>query len=318
MSIDDLTTRYKLLNNSYDKRFVFQVSRGVGYCAEMIGLLKTIQMCLCTQTQLCLGRSFDPPGYAFKNGWEDYFLPIFPYQDGRFLQQLNRPNFPYAKRFPLLKNVSRMLLKVTSGDHYYMFDKKEWHYSAELVEKKLLLQGDYWSVVQQLINAIFRYREEVVEGILDLKQRLELPKNNEYVAVHIRRGDKITEASYTELEFYAEALHEHALDKLPIYIATDDHSVIKNLQCILGNNFSIIEPITKKFGYDQAKFNHQSSLKRWEDTLFFLFELDVMINSLTFMGSSSSNIFYWVRYNRANLNLVDVKSHRKICNSNNI
>lgn len=304
--MNGLTERYQLLNSSFDNRFVFQLGRGSGYCAEMIGLLKALQMCLCTQTQLCLGRTSKPSGYAYKDGWDDYFLPVFTHVDGIFLQQLNRPYFPFDNKISLLRNVSRLILQATSGNNYYMFDELPWTYSEQMINKELSIHGNYWAGIQQLIHAIFRYRKEVEDGICELKSSLGFSSNQAYVAIHIRRGDKITEAPHTELAQYVKALNDGVFDTMPIYVATDDHSTVKDLRKLLGANFNIIDPIKNSIGYDQARFNAKTSQRRWEETLFFLFELDMMINSQVFLGSSPSNVFYWVRYNRANMNLIDV------------
>lgn len=298
--------RYQHLNSEFDRKFIYQLGTGRGYCAEMIHLLKVIQMCLHRNLQLRLGAVSNPSGFIVCKGWEDYFLPVFPVHEGPLLEYLNRSYFPFG-RVPLLQGISRKLLNLTNGANYYMFDDLEFSFSNELFDIKLGLRGNYWNSISGLIRAIYQYREDVSNKIAHYNNRLEIGDSIDYFGIHVRRGDKISESPYTPLESYARVITERNTRGMPIYLATDDFSIVAQLGEVLGNNYDILSqaPACAK-GYEQNHFNRQTTNDRWEATVFFLSELEMLINATIFIGASPSNVFYWTRYNRANQNMIDV------------
>ena len=93
---------------------------------------------------------------------------------------------------------------------------------------------------------------------------------------------------------------------MPIFLSSDDSKIKKELKSLLGNNVSIYSAKQKeRTGYDQVNFNRLGPKLRWEEAVFFLFELEMMANSTYFVGGSPSNVFYWTRYRRGNRNVLD-------------
>lgn len=291
--------RYRVLNESFGRKFIFQYGRGFGFCAETIYLIKCISLCLSNQIQFTLGHQ-EPKGFSIRNGWEDYFLPLWPVHEGRLLPFLNRSHYPLG-RLPIGKKIATIILHMVYGPHYYMSDNLGEF--TNIFPEKLGLLGSYWQQMQQLSCMIWQFAP-AVESTLQ-RYRSELNIQGSYVAAHVRRGDKETETSYTPLSCYLRAL-ETVPASLPVYVATDDHRVIAELRKALPEREILSASRVERLGYDQIDFNKASPEHRYSETVFFLFELELMAKAWNFIGASPSNVFYLIRYLRGNSGIIDV------------
>jgi hypothetical protein len=291
--------RYMALNTSFSTRFVFQYGTGSGFGAETIGLIRRVVQCLANDVQFVFGAQ-EPKGFAVENGWEDYFEPLWPHDNCRQLSLLNRTVFPLG-RYPLFKTLSGIVLRCLDGKYLYMFDDIG-TYSRERLEAKGLT-GDYWAQIRQLCDLIWVYRPSVRQAIDEQFDRLQL--TGSFIAVHVRRGDKNTESPYLPLENYMPVLG--GLDaSLPIYVATDDQRIVPEFAQRLPGRRLLSAGDLARVGYDQRHFNKAEPRFRYDETLFFLFELELMLRSVLFVGASPSNVYYLTRYRRGNEGLVDV------------
>ena len=253
-----------------------------------------------------MGKVVSPRGYAVNAGWSDYFEPIFPYELCPVLSIFNRSIFP-LNRVPVFRIASKLILKTSCGQNFYMFDEIPKGYPEDILVGKIGISSDYWLGAAQLVRALWRYGSDVEDRIGRYMNGFSDMVNKEYVAIHIRRGDKITEAPYVALEKYIEVLEQHALIGKPIFLASDDVRVRKDFKAILGNNIDIrsFDGI-QQAGYDQTSFNSKDKARRWEETVMFMFELVTMRDASFFVGASPSNVFYWTRYRRGNQKILDV------------
>lgn len=236
--LDALRTKYQVLNGSYRKKFVFQLSRGGGYCAEMIHMIQWIQSCLMHQVQFCLGNCHKPRGFAVDRGWSDYFNPVFPEVQGRLIPLLNRPLFPF-NRVPLGRMLSSASLKLLYGNNLYMFDNPSYKYIEGALNQRIGIGGGYWAELAQLIRTLWCYRDDVKDLISSYNYEIARSFEEDYVAVHVRRGDKIIESPYVKLEKYAEIIYDNGLQNMPLFLSSDDSKIKKELNSLLGNNVSI-------------------------------------------------------------------------------
>ena len=196
--LDALRTTYQVINGSYRKKFVFQLGRGGGYCAEMIHMIQWVQSCLTNEVQFCLGRCSKPKGFAVDRGWSDFFNPVFPEVQGRLLQLLNRPLFPF-NRVPLGRMLSSVALKQLYGNNLYMFDHPSYRYIEGKLNQRIGIGGGYWAELAQLIRILWCYRDDVMDLISSYNYEIARSFDEDYVAVHVRRGDKIIESPYVKL-----------------------------------------------------------------------------------------------------------------------
>lgn len=302
--MNNILPAYQNLNKSFEKKYVFQFGRGSGLGAESIGLFKCAIICLLNRIQFCLGEINRPQGFAMEKGWEDYFLPIFPIQQGKFLSLLNRPLFP-MNRLPIARLLARYTLRGLYGNHLFMFDRLG-VLPDRLIVKELGIDMDWWDAARFFFDMIWRPRQDVAELIEVYWEKSGLQEP--FIAIHIRRGDKISESPYTSINKYLKALEQFSI-LLPIYVASDDSRVIKEFHEALPKHYDIINVMPNSLnGYDQHDFNSRPKQARWLDTVFFLFELDIMKRAEWFVGASPSNVFYLSQYLRGNFQVVDANN----------
>jgi len=182
-----------------------------------------------------------------------------------------------------------------------MLDRPEPADSERLLA--LGFSADYWERVSQFCELLFVYRPEVDQMVSANRDRL-LP-NGPFVAVHVRRGDKITESPYVPLDPYVKAIRETDTN-WPIYVASDDQRVVDELRDLLSDRHWIRGPEIVRTGYDQAMFNAGESARRFNETVMFLVELEIMARAAMFIGASPSNVFFLSRYRRGNRGVKDV------------
>jgi hypothetical protein len=303
----ELTERYCKLNSSFPVAFVFQFGRGGGFGAEMVYLLCSAAACLQHEFQFCLGQCRNPRGFAIKTGWNDYFQPVFPIVPGRLLRVMNRDLFP-LNRLPVAKTVAKLCLRVTYGANYrFLFDRLP-PISDTFTVPALGLEAGYWDGFRTIAEAIWQLRPEVLGQLEEHRAAAALPAR--YLAAHVRRGDKISEAPYTAVETYLRPLRELDLSgsgKPSLYLATDDVRVLDAFHKTLTDWDIMNASPVRSFGYDQAEFNSMSPEERWERTVFFLFELEVMKNADWFIGAPPTNVYFLTRYRRANRRIVHLQ-----------
>ena len=88
---------------------------------------------------------------------------------------------------------------------------------------------------------------------------------DDFIGVHIRRGDKITtgEMDNISLKRYVSKIEEYDIDD--VYIATDDISTINSIREALDNKYKIYHnPCLKTNGFDSKNFigTYSSNLSR--------------------------------------------------------
>jgi hypothetical protein len=116
------------------------------------------------------------------------------------------------------------------------------------------------------------------------------------VAFHIRRGDKVVEEEsrkYEAWEYVSKLLQVTTQDeRLQIrhcFVATDDYSVVAELQSELTHNASIacnVSTLTPHPGLSLESGNREGG----EEFILFLAQFDVLIHSTYFVGTFNSNV----------------------------
>ncbi len=298
-----LRGRYMKFNETRPSSLVYKLGRGGGYCAEMIGLLKVIQSCAANDLRLCVGENRGAKGYAVKNGWEEYYEPFMSVIPGKFLGVLNG-RWRGVDRVAGSRAIRSAVMRTLYGSHRYFLDGLPSADESMAIADRLGISGDWWSVQRQLIDALWVY-QPVVRSELEARREAFGGYFEPYVGVHIRRGDKSTEAPYTPLRNYVEILSTPLFSSMPVVLATDDARVGSELQDMLGAWREVRSLADSGEGHFQSSFNRKGSDVRRRETIRLLFELDILSESRFFVGAAPSNIFYWIRYRRGNQGIID-------------
>ena len=153
-------------------------------------------------------------------------------------------------------------------------------------------EGELLNAVSNSFKKFYNYNALTQNSISEKKQYINIPDN--YISVHIRRGDKIVtgEMEDIDLNIYADTIRKYSYISNNIYIATDDVTVIsyisKKLSDIDTNIYYNKE--NKLKGFDEKTYNLKSDSVRRDEVLNMLFDMDMMINSSFFIGTFSSNV----------------------------
>jgi hypothetical protein len=300
-----LRDAYRRLNASFGPSFAFRFGRGRGFCAEMLGLVKTMMICLHLRSRLCLSKGGRARGVGVVNGFGDYFLPIFPEADAGVFNVLNAPAVRGSSRFPVARRgVSRMLRAVTGVDRFMMDDLGA--LPSRLVVPELGLDAQYWDACALLVDLLWIYQPDVGNEILDEISRWDVPR--EYVSVHVRRGDKNLEGPYAALDGYVEAIDRAWRNGCTVVIASDDAGAATELARRLPDRFRVVSCSAQdSSGYDQRRFNRLSATERYHRTKRFLAELEVLRRGELFVGSAGSNVTNLIEMMRAGRGVLQVK-----------
>ena len=98
----------------------------------------------------------------------------------------------------------------------------------------------------------------------------------DYIAVHIRRGDKIVSREMKELGLflYIDAVKGKKHISRNVFIATDDGSVTDKLKSVLvAEGFNVYwNTAVTQTGFDESLFNTKDKKSRYIDTLNMLLE----------------------------------------------
>ena len=153
-------------------------------------------------------------------------------------------------------------------------------------------EGELLNAVSNSFKKFYNYNALTQNSISEKKQYINIPDN--YISVHIRRGDKIVTGEMEDLDLiiYADAIRKNSYISNNIYIATDDVTVISYISKKLDDTDIKIyyNKENKLKGFDEKTYNLKSDFVRRDEVLNMLFDMDMMINSSFFIGTFSSNV----------------------------
>lgn len=236
-----------------------------------------------------------------KKGWQDYFEPTitcsnnpFSAQDKVYTNEKPWIGKIYYKPKEFFTFYYRLILNhlyhITHPHHLLTKEIFEDMRSNEFIFG--VLREKAFDLMASSFKQMYRLNNNTMNH---LKQRigdLRLPDN--YIGVHIRRGDKITskEMQKIHLDKYVNTIINYKGISTNIYIATDDTSIINDIKgklCTHGFNL-FYNSKNNSQGFNEADFNHSSKQARQEETLNVLLDMEVLIHSAFFIGTYTSNL----------------------------
>ncbi len=293
--------RYAELNRSFTQSRIQTFGGGRGFCADVVGLLKAMIECLAHRRRLVVATDPRGRGFSLGFGWADYFEDIFPTSRSRLLVHLNRHRLPAHSRMPKII-LDPLLASIRSiGGGLMAFDALE--LPEELVVPELGIDLAWWEASELCLSMIWRFREDVDAQVRHHRAVLDLPE--EYLALHVRRGDKITETEYVPLERYVETIERFPYRH--VLVASDDSGIVAKLRGLLGRGFIVIpagSPNSR--GYDQRSFDAQLPESRWRSTVQFLCEFEAIRRATQVIVSTSSNVGCLIQYARGGRGVTDL------------
>ncbi len=281
--------------NSCDSRFAypFGLRPHMGFGADYMGLLSRLMSCLECGIKLSLCRIRHPQGFSVANGWSDYFEPFFDEVDCPLMGLFNRHEFPYQKKFPPTRILAGIWLRRFTQPQttFFAFDTLRRFENTSL--PVLFDPNVDWVQARALImNSLWRFNDHTYDEVSCVLSRMHLPRR--FFAMHIRRGDKHKEFAFVSLERYIDAVNSLSDECLPLFIASDDFSVVDHLRRALPNReiFSFADPCAN--GYDNPSYNMLPPQTRRMLTVALFADLEILRRAEVFIGTQTSNIGWMI------------------------
>lgn len=305
-----LVEKYKQLNNSFSKELVFHLGIDAGFFAEYSYMLHAMLYCLEHRIRFKLYSA--DANFSYSKGWTDYFKPFCEEVHEHFHHKYNRHPLTTSwkeiwketNNLSLIKwkmktsllnfigNLSALFIykKFIKLNNHLNYIPKE-HYRIP----ELGIDGDYLYAFQKMVEITWRFNHDTTLYCNKLIETLSLPKS--YVACQIRGGDKITETSLLDPDWFVNFIHSHSPLK-DVFVLTDDYRIYQQLLSIDNQIrwYTFCQPI--ETGYVNKNFERETGEQKKEQMLRFLASIQVMNDSSLFLGSITTGPSLFVLKNK--------------------
>lgn len=150
----------------------------------------------------------------------------------------------------------------------------------------------YSGYMYNLLKLTDSYKEKVEEIISFLKEKYEINGFENVVALHLRRGDKITETPYLSETFLFDLLEKIGADK-KIFVTSDELDYILEVESKYPNYEFIYDSDEKRYGNQMISnvdlVTRDPSLKE-QETITFIKNVEILKQCKTVIGSYSSQM----------------------------
>ncbi|WP_051931119.1 hypothetical protein [Gillisia sp. Hel_I_29] len=282
----NLRKNYTQLNSSFPKNITFNIGVDAGFFSEFNNMV--LAMLYCLQNKIRFTIYSKKANFALKNGWTDFFIP-FCEESSFYLHSR------YNKRSYQLRNSNllppKVLKKITRSnfltqDIWNYFRNEEFFNTRFNIPELGLDNSCLLDATQVIIKMIWQYDPQSKKIIDDHINSLNIPQN--YIAIHIRSGDKLIETDLYNIQLYMKKAIAIS-DVKNAFILTDNYSIIEQL---LENYpdwkfYTLCNPSER--GYIHADFVNKDKTQKFLQHLKLFASMDICYNSDKFIGTYSSN-----------------------------
>lgn len=298
-----LIQSYITLNSKFLRTLVFKIGDEAGFFSEYNNML--LAMLYCLENEIRFELSSKDANFAYNTGWDDYFLPFCKENNSKFHLKYNHrsdriftPILRHRlKRLGIVKNVETnypwfyaplkrlRIMPFLTQDVFVQIRKmpidKIYSFPA------LGISGDLRQSLGYLSRITWHFNSQMQIKVNDLVKSLSIP--NEFVGMHIRRGDKQIESKIFEPDAYFRCLSEQKVLCKNVFILTDDYSVIDYLRTRYKDYNIYTFCKDDERGYHHNDFvDQEKSLKK--DLMIRLFaSIELLQESILCIGTYSSN-----------------------------
>lgn len=287
-----LSVIYQQNNSGRSRTLVYRLS-GRGYASEINNMLSAILYCWVHEIEFVLhSKEWNA---SCGHGWEEYFVPFYGksghrHLDKSFVRELLSPLWRMRLRMRLAlpwfaSPCQRDVWQSMRGDEFCggKFDIPE-----------LGIKGDIFEAKRILLNLVHVYNAQTREKI-DQRIGQQLNSIKPYVAVHIRRGDKVAkktkEAELIEARDYVEKILSLDADIKNVFIATDDSQVLDQFEQHCPSQWRITTFCpSSRTGHFQDNFNKKGQAQIRREMLSVFADLQALSEAHMFVGAYSSNL----------------------------
>jgi hypothetical protein len=155
---------------------------------------------------------------------------------------------------------------------------------------------NYLFARRDLIRLLWTYNAETAVEVDRIKDEIKVPK--EHLAICIRRGDKIAEYSYVDIDLYVKSINTLGRDVRTVFVATDDVRVVSQISRLMPHYEFLSLTDDNASGYVHSEFKSLPANERRRRTLRFFAQLEFMRDATLFIGSRTTNVSWIVNAHR--------------------
>ncbi|MGI4751466.1 MAG: hypothetical protein ACRYFB_12605 [Janthinobacterium lividum] len=310
MDRNDWIKNYNKLNDSFNKTLVFRVGIQAGLYSEINHMFLAILFCLKNNIKFILSSVNN--NFSYEKGWEDYFLPFCEENRSKLYLKYNARSYQIKPTIPNI--IKTKLVKKLTGINYLTQDIWTFIRDAKFQNEtfnipSLEISGNLVSALQIVVNHIWHFQPAIQEEVTTKITPLNLPSN--YVGVHLRSGDKSTEAKISPVQKYIDYI-KNTTPLKDLFVLTDDYKNIKEIQRSFSEYkvYSFCQENEK--GFSEGAYNKLDKEDKKKITIKLLTDTEVLYKSATFIGTFSSNVglFIGMRRNAENWYGIDANEWR--------
>jgi hypothetical protein len=296
--------RFKIQNQQCTRYLVYHLGDR-GLFAEISTVSRAMMYALsCGRYLMIDSTEFS---YRFDLGWQDYFESFCATYD------------PSANLDNVIHCYSNIRGPGTVFNEVLSYTPEAFHFDGLVLRNFLTILGSF-------THAIYLLNDAVKKEVQAMSEEIGFPEK--YVAVHIRRGDKVgDEDIFYSFQQYWEKLAVSGADDLPLFVLSDDYQAIVEVrQWLRENNFNnAVYTLCDEThtGYDvfamrrgQACYNVASDSQpqseteirayMYRETVLVLAEVALASRAHFFIGTFGSNVSktVWFLKNNAQCELI--------------
>jgi hypothetical protein len=288
--------KYNQLNNSFNKTLVFRVGIQAGLYSEINHMFLAILFCLKNKIRFVLSSRDN--NFAYDKGWQDYFLPFCEESYSAIHLKYNARSYQISPTIPniIKTKIIRKALKVdylTQDIWNFIRDAKFQNETFDFSE--LEISGNLVNALHIVVNHIWHFQPEIQQEIDTRIQSLNL--SAEYVGVHLRGGDKATEAKVSPFYDYIQYIKKVSALK-ELFVFTDDYKNIIELKSSFPDYHVYTFCKEGEKGFSEGAYNLLHKEAKREITIKVLTDSEMLYKSSVFVGTMSSNVGLFIGMRR--------------------
>lgn len=277
---------YHQYNSSFKKKFIYRLGASTGFFSEYNNMVLAMHYCLVNHIQFILES--ENANFSAGEGWNEFFVPFCSEIRNKWLRKFNRRiKPPYKNRYEW---IAFNLFKRMHPNYIYMYTLFDTMRKTEVYDKydikEVGLYGNLLKNCSEIHKMIWKYNDKTSKEINAIIQNLVMP--TEYIGMHIRQGDKKSEAELQSPEKYMEHARSFS-DLKDVFVLTDDFSVIIRLKEFYPNYHFYTLCQENEDGYDFARFRNRTQQERKDSYLRLWASMDILEKSEFYIGTYSAN-----------------------------
>lgn len=270
-----------------NKKLIFHFGHSAGFYSEFNNMVLAILYCKIHDIKFML---YSQDAVFRENlGWSDYFLPFYKEIFFRPLHFINgRTNNP---KLGIKTKLYGFLHKTFFSDIYMTQDLwtkfRDLDKTFEQVNIKGIEYNDIRKACKSLIEDIYIFNDRTRSEVDDLKSTIDL--KGDYIALHIRGGDKKIEYEILNIGKYMEKVSQIS-DIKQIFVSTDDYHFFELLRDKYKEYDFLTISESNYNGYMQMNYVMSDGSERRKQLVNMFASMEFLLNAKHTICTFSSNV----------------------------